>query len=877
MNLRNNLTALAAAAFSATAAMADTGVTASKVVVSTDDKGSAEMTLIGTTPGGCQVWSSTVGDQANGTKTVWKIDDTSLSANEGYFYPGTYTLTANYTDSYNRKLPAQADLYQFLTIQGATSANLYIPTSVKPKNDEGLLIKPAVSLSPSTNYTFDDGSQQLTQTVTYTATGIADAAVDHAVLKYSYNGGLSWDSITSTAAAAQYTFSVKHKYSEDKVRYRFTLYPKSQYLPALDNTQWEASETDDIDISCENRVKYKASTVTMSFSAVQDKQSYSYIGLTGQGYQMWATKVTVNNTNSTLWAIDGTSIKGYYSEAGWADSKYVANHVYGLGSDGAVTGTQSVQNTSDYTHFVRVNSKDKAHYFSWKYNDTFSPLPTDFYVAAKCSVESAGDYTPNTADDNLSHTVTCTVRNANSLMLDGVTVQYSCDGGATWSAGQEVSGFTASSTDECASTCTATFTDIPASATKIRYRATVHTKNDYKIVCQDFSWTSTDLDVTVADDKLTDVLVYKRVMSADELVAGDSYLIVNAASGKALGFQNTDKTRKAEDVTFSGNKVKIAENRIATSKSTATDKTVTEFTLGGETGSWTFKDNALKGSYYLCASGSGSETYYYLTTMTSSLSDNSWKAAVTLSETGDATITFGGEATANTIGYNNSTHIFTCYPATSTSANVQTVQLYRKVSAFNISDAGYCTYYTDFAYTMPSGATGYTVTRKDDNSLSLNALYPEKSVVPARTPLLIKGSGAYTCLAASCTDAAPTDNLLHGSIVKEQTNVPGATHYYKLSLGTDGKAGFYWGAADGAAFDNAAGKAYLALTNTTAGSPQRGFALDPDGSVTGIASAVEAHAAAAPAIYDLNGRRLSTLQGVQKGVYIVNGKKVMVK
>ncbi len=875
MNLRNNLTALAAAAFSATAAMADSGVTASKVVVSTDDKGSAEMTLIGTTPSGCQVWSSAVGEQANGTKAVWKIDDTNLSANESYFYPGSYTLTANYTDSYNRKLPGQADLYQFLTIQSATSANLYIPTSVKPKNDEALLIKPAVSLSPSTDYTFDDGSQQLTQTVTYTATGIADAAVDHAVLKYSYNGGLSWDSITSSTAAAQYTFSVKHKYSEDKVRYRFTLYPKSQYVPALDYSQWNVPETEDIDISCDSRVKYKASTVVMTFSNKATVACYP-LGLTGQGYQMWGAKVTENN-GATEWLIDGNHVRGKWTEQSVYPRDFYSNKVYTLLSDGKASGSEEVKSTSDYTHFVRVTSTTLAHYFSWKYNDTFSPAPTDFYVAAKCSVESAGDYTPNTADDNLSHTVTCTVSNANSLMLDGATVQYSCDGGATWSAGQEVSGFTASSTDVCASTCTATFTDIPASTTKIRYRVTVHTKNDYKIVCQDFSWTSTDLDVTVADDKLTDVLVYKRVMSADELVAGDAYLIVNAASGKALGFQNTDKTRKAEDVTFASNKVKIAENRIANSKSTEGGKTVNEFVLGGSEGSWTFKDNALKGSYYLCASGSGSETYCYLTTMTSSLSDNSWKAAINLSETGDATITFGGEATANTIGYNNSTHIFTCYPATSTSANVQPVQLYRKVSAFNISDAGYCTYYTDFAYQMPSGATGYTVTRKDDNSLSLNALYPEKSVVPARTPLLIKGSGAYTCLAASCTDAAPTDNLLHGSIVKETTNVTGATHYYKLSLGTDGKAGFYWGAADGAAFENAAGKAYLALTNTSAGSPQRGFALDPDGTVAGIASAVEAHAAAAPAIYDLNGRRLSTLQGAQKGLYIVNGKKVMIK
>ncbi len=875
MNLRTKLLAVAAAAFPAIAALADTVVTAKSVVVSTADKGSAEMTLIGTTNQGQQVWASPIGEQANGTQTVWKVDgNNNLSANEAYFYPGSYTLTTGYTESFGRKLSGQADLYQFLTLQSATSANLYIPYSAKPKNDEELLICPTVTLSSSTDYTFNDGNSTLTQKVTYTATGLVDAGVDHAVLKYSYDGGLSWDSLTSSSALASYTFDVAHKYSEDKVRYRLTLYPKSQYLPVLDNTQWESAETNDIDISCDSRKKYTASSVVMKLGGQtsSDQIPYSNLGLTGKGYQVWSAKVgSSHNTSGSFWVVDGGS--DISNDGNTATGSLSSNNVYKLDTSFGWSSEKKTVYDDDYTHFLKVYGQTEAYYFSWKYNDSFSGV-TDFRIAAKCAVEPSSNLTPNTADDNLSQTVLCTVSNANILMLNNATVEYSCDGGTTWTASQNVTALTASTSDPCVSTCTASFNDIPVSATKIRYRVTVNTKNDYKIVCEDFSWVSRDYDATIADDKYTDVVVYKRVMSADELVAGDAYLIVNAANGKALGYQNTN-TRKAEDVTLSGNKVKIAESRIATNKSKDEDKTVTEFTLGGSEGSWTFLDTSVKGQNYLCASGSGGDTYYYLTTTHENTAAR--QASITISEAGNATITFGGEATANTIGYNTGSHIFTCYPQENTPTNVQAVQLYRKVSSFTLTDAGYGTYYADFAFTMPSGATGYTVTMKDDNSLSLNKAYDAGATVPARTPLLVKGTkGTYKFRAISCEDTAPTDNLLHGSIAKETTYVPGATHYYKLSLGTDGKAGFYWGADNGAAFSNAAYKAYLALTVNAAESAQRGFAFDFGDETTAI-SAILADQSKSTVIYDLNGRRLSTLQGAQKGVYIVNGKKVTVK
>ena len=77
----------------------------------------------------------------------------------------------------------------------------------------------------------------------------------------------------------------------------------------------------------------------------------------------------------------------------------------------------------------------------------------------------------------------------------------------------------------------------------------------------------------------------------------------------------------------------------------------------------------------------------------------------------------------------------------------------------------------------------------------------------------------------------------------------------------------------GAAFTNGAHKAYLKLAkNTSAGSQAvNGFPFN--GTTTGIEQ-IEAGADAKNAIYDLSGRRVNK---AAKGIYILNGKKVLVK
>lgn len=207
---------------------------------------------------------------------------------------------------------------------------------------------------------------------------------------------------------------------------------------------------------------------------------------------------------------------------------------------------------------------------------------------------------------------------------------------------------------------------------------------------------------------------------------------------------------------------------------------------------------------------------------------------------------------------------------------------YSGVGSFKITEAGYGTYYSSKAYTMPEGVKGYTITGNEGTSLVMKEAYAAGDVVPAKTALVVEGAANkyYTLVAASTELTPDNDNKLHGSDEAETTYVDGTdVKYYKLSYNNEGNnLGFYWGSENGAAFTNGAHKAYLALDSEKLLSQSRGFSLADlaNGVTTGINTTVKS-ATQSNFIYDLNGRRINSLNGAAKGVYIMNGQKVLVK
>lgn len=219
--------------------------------------------------------------------------------------------------------------------------------------------------------------------------------------------------------------------------------------------------------------------------------------------------------------------------------------------------------------------------------------------------------------------------------------------------------------------------------------------------------------------------------------------------------------------------------------------------------------------------------------------------------------------------------------STDSNARVDDLELSTYVGNFNITEAGYGTYYSSKAYIMPKGVKGYTITGNEGTSLVMNEAYAAGDVVPAKTALVVEGAAnKYYTLVAESTELTPADNKLHGSDEAETTYVDGTdVKYYKLSYNNEGNnLGFYWGSENGAAFTNGAHKAYLALDSETLLSQSRGFSLADlaHGVTTGINTTVKS-ATQSNFIYDLNGRRINSLNGAAKGVYIMNGQKVLVK
>lgn len=126
---------------------------------------------------------------------------------------------------------------------------------------------------------------------------------------------------------------------------------------------------------------------------------------------------------------------------------------------------------------------------------------------------------------------------------------------------------------------------------------------------------------------------------------------------------------------------------------------------------------------------------------------------------------------------------------------------------------GFTTYYSSNALKLPSGLTAGIVTAVTSDEVTIDWLYPEGSVVPAGTGIILKGdAGTYTLVtyAAYSGETAPEGNLLHGSDVAATTT--GGTYYYRINNRSNAQTvGFYQANSNAGAFTANAHEAYLAL------------------------------------------------------------------
>lgn len=195
---------------------------------------------------------------------------------------------------------------------------------------------------------------------------------------------------------------------------------------------------------------------------------------------------------------------------------------------------------------------------------------------------------------------------------------------------------------------------------------------------------------------------------------------------------------------------------------------------------------------------------------------------------------------------------------------------------------GYATYYNDnLGVTIPEGidAKCGVITDVNNGALTIDYRYAAGAEILAGNAVLVKAGKAMQIplIVSKHTKEKKVvaENMLKGQATTGEFTADPDYKYYKLAynnFNTKEGLGFYFGAENGGAFTVPAGMAYLAVPRSMA---VKCFLLD--GSATGI-EGIEAGqtAEAVKTVYTLDGRKVEA-QKLPKGIYIVNGKKVIVK
>lgn len=205
---------------------------------------------------------------------------------------------------------------------------------------------------------------------------------------------------------------------------------------------------------------------------------------------------------------------------------------------------------------------------------------------------------------------------------------------------------------------------------------------------------------------------------------------------------------------------------------------------------------------------------------------------------------------------------------------IVTTELPTSAGAINIAtEEGFGTFYTDKNYVLPQGLTAFGYTSIDgNNTLTKSVEYVAGDIVPANTAVVVKGAkGSYNYYN---TEEAATktieNNLLKGVTTDTRIEATSGVKRYILTRADDGILAFY--RTNSGTINVKANRAYLEVPTAMA---VASFSLE--GTATGINNVVTI--AAKQGIYTISGVRLNatTTKELPAGIYIVDGKKVIVK
>ena len=393
---------------------------------------------------------------------------------------------------------------------------------------------------------------------------------------------------------------------------------------------------------------------------------------------------------------------------------------------------------------------------------------------------------------------------------------------------------------------------------------------------------------------------YKKVTSNDDIVDGGVYLLVCPEFSEAMSTRENNITYAGVgSVSFEDDAKTIISSVSTINESSFPCELVLE-AVPGEDGVYYIKD---AGSYIYWSS---STTLGSNESLPADKTKYKWTISFNTEDWGQGRITILNTAGNRTLDINKTTtpHRFSTYVIEEKTTTSSPSFLYKKTFdlSVNANTAGYATAYTAFPYVMPASADGYVVTETaEGETIKAKNKYPAGAEVPANAPLLIKNAEAGVTLnpvvLGKTVEAYPyaEENLLHGTRLESDgvtTDVDGTGkktgdyYYYKLSYKLDagnpvpGSYGFYRGQADGSAFEmKNTLTAYLALPKSSGLVNNLRISIDnEDGPATSIQTNRLPADNMPQSVYTLSGVRVNAAGNrLPKGIYIVNGKKVVIK
>lgn len=185
-----------------------------------------------------------------------------------------------------------------------------------------------------------------------------------------------------------------------------------------------------------------------------------------------------------------------------------------------------------------------------------------------------------------------------------------------------------------------------------------------------------------------------------------------------------------------------------------------------------------------------------------------------------------------------------------------------------VTDAKYATFIAPFDVVVPSGVEAYRVTGVKEDGVNLDMV--KVTTISANTPVVLYAESAVSVDVKgvnTATDLICTDGLLRG--VYCEKHIPAGTGYVLQNQA--GNVKFYQTDNTKTLMTVPANHAYVYYVPAGGGEVK---SLGFDAIATAIQNLKAAEAAQQGGIYNLNGQQLN---GLQRGINIVGGKKVFVK